>query len=200
MEIVTGKRAMTRLTIIRAARRLFEEKGIEKTSFTEIAEAAGVSRSTVFNYFSSTSQLLTALCSREVEDLEEAYRKSGCSGRDGIIAIFDAFIEDTAMYPRLVARIIFTALMNESEYNPLRMIEELIGRNLAADKEKKRTRQRHKTGARQEKRKTQTDEEITVLLMGAYYGLINHYHIHGRDFDAERMKQEMRRMICSIIP
>lgn len=198
MENVTGKRAVTRLTIIRAARRLFEEKGIENTSFVEIAEAAGVSRSTVFNHFSCKSQLLTALCSREVGDLEEAYKKSGCSGRDGIVVIFNAFIEDTAMYPRLVTRIIFTALMNESEYNPLRMIEELIGRNLAVDKTSRRAGQCGKPCVTSDEH-VQTDEEITVMLMGAYYGLINHYHIHGRDFDAEKMKREMKKMIYSII-
>lgn len=198
MENVTGKRAVTRLTIIRAARRLFEEKGIENTSFVEIAEAAGVSRSTVFNHFSCKSQLLTALCSREVGDLEEAYKKSGCSGRDGIVVIFNAFIEDTAMYPRLVTRIIFTALMNESEYNPLRMIEELIGRNLAVDKTSRRAGQCGKSCVTSDEH-VQTDEEITVMLMGAYYGLINHYHIHGRDFDAEKMKREMKKMIYSII-
>ena len=70
MESVTGKRAATRLAIMRAARRLFEEKGIENTSFSDIAEAAGVSRSTVFNHFSGTSDLLSAVCRREVADLE----------------------------------------------------------------------------------------------------------------------------------
>lgn len=197
MEIVTGKRTVTRLTIIRSARKLFEEKGIEKTSFAEIAEEAGVSRSTVFNYFSGKSQILTALCSREVEDLEDAYKKSGCSGRDGIVAIFNAFIEDTALYPRLVTRIIFTALMNEGEYNPLRMIEELICRNLAMEREYRKPG-RHRL-SEQQKEDNYTYEETTVLLMGAYYGLINHYHIHDRDFDTGKMKQEMKKMIYRII-
>lgn len=76
----TGKKEITRRTIMRAARGVFEEKGIENTSFRDIAQAAGVSRSTVFNYFAGSAELLTALCGQEIDDLEKAYaarRKTG---------------------------------------------------------------------------------------------------------------------------
>ena len=98
-----------------------------------------------------------------------------------------------------MTRLIYNALMNEKEDNPLRMIEELIERNVAADKETAgKSRQRRKNG-RQPRKLSQTTEEVTVLLMGAYYGLINHYHLHGKEFDAGKMKREMRRMIDAII-
>ena len=83
----SGKRAVTKRTIMKAARKLYEKQGIENTAFSDIAEEAGVSRSTVFNYFASTSDLLTALCGQEVNDLQEAYDESGCCGREGIMCI-----------------------------------------------------------------------------------------------------------------
>ena len=71
------KRDMTRRTIMRAARVVYEEKGIENASFSDIAERAGVSRSTVFNYFAGTQEMLTALCGKEIADLEAAYEAGG---------------------------------------------------------------------------------------------------------------------------
>lgn len=179
MEAESGKKAVTRRTIMKAARKLYEKQGIENTAFSDIAEAAGVSRSTVFNYFAGTSDLLTALCGQEVNDLQEAYDRSGSCGREGIICIFDTLITDTACYPQLVTQLIYTAVMSGEENNPLRMIEQLICKNLQGEEQLK--------------------EEKTILLTGAYYGIINHYHLHHMAFDADKMKNEMRRMIDTIL-
>lgn len=172
-----GKKEITRRAIMRAARGVYERKGINHVKFRDIAEAAGVSRSTVFNHFSGTGELLTALCGQEIDDLEKAYLKSGHRGKDGIISIFDTFIEDTARYPQLVTQIIFSAVTSGEKDNPLQMIEALIAKNLDND----------------------AAEEKAMLLMGAYYGLINHYHLYNQPFDSEKMKAEMRRMIDTII-
>ena len=171
------KRDMTRRTIMRAARIVYEEKGIENASFTDIAERAGVSRSTVFNYFGGTQDLLTALCGKEIEDLEAAYEASGHRGREGIVNIFDTLVEDTAEFPKLVTNILHTAMVSGSEDNPLKMIEELLARNLGDDE----------------------DGIKNMLLMGAYYGLVNHYHLSNLPFEREKMKEQMREMIDAII-
>ena len=172
-----GKKELTRRTIMRAARGVYEEKGVENTNFRDIAEAAGVSRSTVFNYFAGSNELLTALCGREINDLEKAYCESGHRGKEGIISIFDRFIEDTARYPQLVTQVIYSTITSDNENNPLKSIEGLIARNLDHD----------------------PNGETTMLLMGAYYGLINHYHLYGKPFNGEEMKKQMRKMIDRII-
>lgn len=51
-------RASSRETIAEAACELFLESGYEGTSIAEIAQRAGVSRSSFFNYFSSKSDVL----------------------------------------------------------------------------------------------------------------------------------------------
>ena len=38
-----------------------------------------------------------------------------------------------------------------------------------------------------------------MLLMGAYYGLVNHYHMSNLPFEGEKMKEKMREMIDAVI-
>ena len=161
------KRDMTRRTIMRAARVVYEEKGIENASFSDIAERAGVSRSTVFNHFAGTQEMLTALCGKEIADLEAAYEAGGHRGKEGIISIFETLVEDTAKFPKLVTSIIYSALVSGSEDNP----------NLEDDE----------------------DGIKNMLLMGAYYGLVNHYHMSNLPFEGEKMKEQMREMIDAVI-
>ena len=55
------KKAMRRDEIIAAASDLFARKGIDATTMAEIAEAAGISPPTVFNYFGSKDGVLIAM-------------------------------------------------------------------------------------------------------------------------------------------
>lgn len=61
------KRRQTRRELVRAAMRLFEEKGYEETTVAEIASAAGVSTKTFFNYFASKDEVLFPHLSRRIE-------------------------------------------------------------------------------------------------------------------------------------
>ncbi len=55
------KKTQTRLDILNAARDCFNARDIAEVSMDEIAEAAGVARGTVFNYFPSKSDLVSVL-------------------------------------------------------------------------------------------------------------------------------------------
>ncbi len=61
------KRRQTRRELVRAAMRLFEEKGYEETTVAEIASTAGVSTKTFFNYFASKDEVLFPHLSRRIE-------------------------------------------------------------------------------------------------------------------------------------
>ncbi len=52
--------------------RLFEERGFQATTFSDIALAAGVSRGTVFNYFPYKEAILIEYFGRHLEALREA--------------------------------------------------------------------------------------------------------------------------------
>lgn len=55
------KKEQNRQAIARAALTLFERKGFEATTMDEIAQVAGVSRPTVFNYFAHKDDILLVL-------------------------------------------------------------------------------------------------------------------------------------------
>lgn len=63
------KKEQTRLALIRAAARLFEEKGYEATTVAEIAAGAGVSTKTLFNYFAGKEELVFSNSRRRGEEV-----------------------------------------------------------------------------------------------------------------------------------
>ncbi|OBI55636.1 TetR/AcrR family transcriptional regulator [Mycobacterium sp. E796] len=71
------KRQQTRRELIRAAMRLFEEKGYEETTVAEITSAAGVSTKTFFNYFASKDEVLFPHLSRRIEAAVELIERQG---------------------------------------------------------------------------------------------------------------------------
>jgi AcrR family transcriptional regulator len=71
----TRKRLATRQKISDVATRLFFEHGFEKVTVDEIAEAADVSRMTVFNHFSRKEDMFFDLDERAREDLLNALKE-----------------------------------------------------------------------------------------------------------------------------
>ena len=175
-----SKKEKSRIKILHAAKGLFERYGIDDVTFTQIAQKADVCRTTVFNHFAGTGELLLAIFAQETEDLKVYAESTGFEGIPLICALFDRLIEDTANYPTLSIRLIANAIISREDENPISMIEEMVGQNLdsmdAADTKQK-----------------------VMLITGAYYGLINHYHINKLKFESENMKTEFRQMMNGIL-
>ena len=175
-----SKKEKSRVKIMHAAKGLFDKYGIDDVTFTQIAKEADVCRTTVFNHFAGTRELLLAIFAQETEDLKVYAESTGLEGVPLIYALFDRLIEDTSNYPTLSMRLITNAIMSRDEENPIAMIEDMVRCSL--------------TAANPE------DTELKVVsITGAYYGLINHYHINKLNFRAETMKSEFRRMMEEII-
>lgn len=68
------KKAKRRDEIIAAARRLFDQQGVDATTMADIAAAAGISPPTVFNYFGSKDGVLIALISEGTTEAREQDR------------------------------------------------------------------------------------------------------------------------------
>ena len=166
----TGKRARSRHTIMHAAKGLFEEKGIKNVTFNDIADRAGMSRTTIFNYFATINDLLIALVDEEMDDLLRHCNESGLTGEDLIKELFLQLIDDTANYPLLTSRLIFNSILNQKTEGSIVRIEQKVADNLPempADEK----------------------EQQVMLLTGLYYGLINHYLTNGREFVKSEMKE-----------
>jgi AcrR family transcriptional regulator len=63
------KKANTRRTLVDAAARLFAERGVEATTMDDIARAAGMSRTSVFNYFGYKEMILCEIGARYVQEV-----------------------------------------------------------------------------------------------------------------------------------
>ena len=175
-----SKKEKSRIKIMHAAKGLFEKYGIDDVTFTQIAKEADVCRTTVFNHFAGTRELLLAIFAQETEDLKVYAESTGLEGVSLIYALFDRLIEDTANYPSLSMRLITNAIMSRNEENPIAMIEDMVRCSLTVEDPE--------------------DTELKVVsITGAYYGLINHYHINKLKFEAEIMKSEFRRIMSSIL-
>ncbi len=66
----------TRLALLDAAKALFERKGFETAGTDEIARRAGVSKGTVYFYFSSKEALFLAVVKRELDRIRDLAHNS----------------------------------------------------------------------------------------------------------------------------
>ncbi|MFF9346373.1 TetR/AcrR family transcriptional regulator [Streptomyces sp. NPDC014734] len=75
MSLRERKKAQTRRRLLAAATELFSERGFDKVSVAEIAEAAEVSKMTVFNYFASKEDLVLAPMEEHIGDVARVVRE-----------------------------------------------------------------------------------------------------------------------------
>lgn len=67
--LTTEEQNQRRHAVFHAAAQLFMEKGFHETSMQEIARAAGMGKSTLYDYFRSKDEILTAYVEDEIIDL-----------------------------------------------------------------------------------------------------------------------------------
>ena len=73
-----GRREMNKLQcrnrILKMSRRLFTAKGYENTTIEDVAEAAEISKATLYNYFSSKEDLLQGIADAALEEIRQMVR------------------------------------------------------------------------------------------------------------------------------
>ncbi len=180
------KRNRTQRAILHAAKILYEKHGVGNVPFDDIAETAGVCRTTVFNHYADAGELQRALAVAEIAELIEFSEKSNLSGLAFIQALLDKLIVDTAEYPRVMARLANATILG-GENGRVAEIEQLIARQFE-----------------QEYGALLSQTSITVSLLaqmtlGLYYGQINHQLAFGMPFEAEQMKKQMRQMLALLL-
>lgn len=79
-DLRTRRREQTRGEIVRAAFERFGREGYERVSMEAIAEAAGVSRATLFNYFPQKELMLREIAAARAAKLKAAVEEFAASG------------------------------------------------------------------------------------------------------------------------
>jgi AcrR family transcriptional regulator len=69
MGVRERKKANSRRALVEAATKLFEERGVDATTMDDIARAAGMSRTSVFNYFGYKEMNLCEIGARYVQEI-----------------------------------------------------------------------------------------------------------------------------------
>ncbi|MFI5771832.1 TetR/AcrR family transcriptional regulator [Streptomyces sp. NPDC051658] len=91
MSLRERKKLQTRHRLLAAATALFAERGFDKVSVAEIAEAAEVSKMTVFNYFAGKEDLVLAPMEEHVGDVARAVRERA-PGESALAAVRGQFL------------------------------------------------------------------------------------------------------------
>lgn len=165
-----------------SAKKLFEEKGMGNVTIEEITEAADVSRSTFFAHFSTLDALSAEICGVAIEDILNAHAKSGKTGIEGIIALFNKLIDDTCPYPYLTAELLMNGIIKSRGESPFLGFQELIVNELS------------KGGNKYD----YTPDELASFITGAYFGTVFNKLINKQPFNPDEIKKSMKKYILNI--
>ena len=176
------KRTKTQRAILHAAKVLYEKQGVGNVPFDDIAETAGVCRTTVFNHFADAAELQQAIAVAEIGELIEFGEESPLMGIALIYALLDKLIDDTANYPRVMARLANATILG-GEGGRVSEIERMIARQFEQE-----------FGAGLAKARVSASM-LAQMTLGFYYGQVNHQLAFGLPFESEPMRKEMRVMM-----
>lgn len=176
------KRTKTQRAILHAAKVLYEKQGVGNVPFDDIAEQAGVCRTTVFNHFADAGELQQALAVAEIGELIDFGEGSILRGLPLIYALLEKLIDDTANYPRVMARLANASILG-GESGRVGEIERLIARHYELE-----------FGSALAQAHT-TPSLLAQMTMGIYYGQVNHLLAYGMPFEAPQMHKDLRVMM-----
>jgi len=124
------KRARTRVALVGALIERLAERPLEQIQVRELAEAAGISQATFFNYFPTKDHLLAhyiQLWSLKMGLLARALRQNDGSPLSAIETILVTTAQMNAPHPRVMAEIIAAQARTEGfEAEPIELAERLL--------------------------------------------------------------------------
>jgi len=103
--------------ILKASRRLFASKGYEETMMEDIAQLAGVSKATVYNYFPNKESLLAGTVDEVVSEVEAMLAAAPLEAESGDTLLrrtMAVFVNASMKYPKLARRISYLNSCQES--------------------------------------------------------------------------------------
>ena len=106
MGIRERKKAETRRALVDAASELFAERGVQATTMDDIAQTAGMSRTSVFNYFGHKEMILCEIGARYVSEIAGPLRaRETTDPGQAFNAVTEALAELASRQPALIAAV-----------------------------------------------------------------------------------------------
>ncbi len=103
--------------ILKASRRLFKEKGYDDTMIDDVAEKAGISKATLYNYFPNKESLLVGTMDDQIAALHQYIREVGSiSSYEKLKLVLEFLIIDSVPFIDVSRRIIY---LNACESSPM---------------------------------------------------------------------------------
>lgn len=103
--------ARNRQRVLESARRLFAERGVRAVTMTDVAEAAGVAKGTVFHRFGDRAGLALALVDEAERELQDQILRGppplgpGAAPRERLAAFLDALVRLTVEHRELLVEV-----------------------------------------------------------------------------------------------
>lgn len=161
------KKLESRARILKAARRLFQEKDYDSTSIEEIAEMADVSKSTFFNYFPTKESLLDGIAADEIAEIQfliEADLVGVTSPVEKIRIVMKHFATDSSTYLKVTRKVIWATVFRSNGFPmPVMEMEKILVELINEAQEKG------------EIRKDLKSLEIASAIMGMYFAAFFHW-------------------------
>lgn len=117
-----GRRELNKLQcrerILKMSRRLFTAKGYEDTTMEDIAEAAEVSKATLYNYFASKESLLLGIADVALDEVRHSIEVDLAEETDSLVKlrrVVEMLALDSIRYISLTRRIMYLNSSPESE-------------------------------------------------------------------------------------
>jgi AcrR family transcriptional regulator len=175
------KRNATHVKIMHCAKKLFEEKGLGNVTIEEITEAADVSRSTFFSHFASLEALSTEIAGVAIEEILDAAKCGGKSGKEGVCALLYKLVDDTCPYPYLSAELLMNGIIKSRKHSPFYYFEAFVEKEL------------QNQGVSED---AFSIKEQSALILGAFFGICFQKFLNGEKFDKpDEIKATIKKFI-----
>lgn len=122
-----GRRELNKIQcrnrILKMSRRLFTAKGYENTTMGDVAEAAEVSKATLYNYFTSKESLLLGIAEAALEEIRQLIREELCGEPDSLEKlrrVMETLVTDSVRYVTLTRRIFYLNVSPDNELHGAR--------------------------------------------------------------------------------
>lgn len=117
MKAAPAQEQSSRDKILDAAERLFAQRGYSGVGLSEVAEAAGLGKSSLFHHFETKARLYAAVAARILRSIEEHLVRSLAKGGDPVVRLerwLDELIDLLAANPTY-ARVLLRSLFEDDE-------------------------------------------------------------------------------------